>query len=71
MKGSPLKGKSFVLEYMLASECVFVCLRCAKETSQTSLRGACPWDGRKRGKEERGSGMEKGRECEDEMIGGK
>lgn len=56
-------------ECMLAPECVFVCSRCAKETSLTSPRRACPWDGGKRGREERGSGMEKGRECEDEMKG--
>lgn len=69
MKDPLFKANGYTSECMLASQCVFVCSRFAKETSPTSLRGACPWDGGKRGREERGSGMEKGRECEDEMKG--
>lgn len=33
------------------------------------VQQVCPWDGGKKGMEERGSGMEKGREGKDEMKG--
>lgn len=58
-EGPSVEVKRCASERMLAS----VCLRCARGTSRTSLRRACPWDGGKRGK------LEKGRECEDEMKG--
>ena len=47
-------------ECMLASECVFVCSRCAKETSPTSLWRVCPWDGEKRGREGKWDGKREG-----------
>lgn len=62
-KGPSVEVGRYVSEYILASRCVFVCARCAKETSLTSPCGACPRDGGKR----RGSGMEKERECKDEI----
>lgn len=49
---------------------VCLCVRgVPKKPVRQVCKRACPWDGGKKGREERGSGMEKGRECEDEMKG--
>lgn len=55
--------KRYASERMLASECVFVCLRCAKKNQSDESVKSLPLGWREEGK------LEKGRECEDEMKG--
>ena len=70
-EGPSVKVKSYVSDCTLASQRVFVCVckGCQRNQSDGSVR-SLPWGWREeKGRGEKGSGMEKGREGKDEIKG--